>query len=116
MINAGGERRGKGNERKVEEGGASSSTGLEKGLKRKLRASEDEDEGDAIQVDHVDIYSLEEEGLGEDADDQSTGQIRRPTFLPQQVTEEVAEEDGYEDYGSAAGGVATVGGSEWGQE
>ena len=110
-INAGGERRRKGYERKDEGGGASSFTGLEKGLKRKLRASDDEDEDDAIQVDHVDIYSLDEEGLADDADDQSTGNIRRPTFLPQQATEEVAEEDGYEDYGSAAGGGVTVGGA-----
>ena len=48
---------------------------------------------------------------GGDADDQSIGQIRRPTFLPQQATEEVAEEDGYEDYGSVAGGMPIVGGA-----
>ena len=104
-INAGGERKGKGHERRDEGGGASSSMG---GIKRKLQTVDDED--DAIQVDHVDIYSLDEEGAGETADDQSIGQIRRPTFLPQQGADEVAEEDGYEDYGSAAGGIAPVGG------
>ena len=30
--------------------------------------------------------------------------------MPQQGTEEVAEEDGYEDYGSVAGGITTMGG------